>query len=577
MSGIPLRVRLSLGSAARLSLAIVAFGTIAYRANRRGALDAADSRARAAVYSLAPRSSVGLRGILEPLSEAATNDDIVEALRTGNPNAGARRALAQLPKDSTLTVALGLRSPTGKVVLSLGRDLPAAAFDETLSLSSAGFGRVFARGDTILYEAVAPVFDGRRLVGSVVRVRMLGATLAARQAVTELMAGGELLFGNADGTLWTDLAKPMEGPPSAAATRYQRHGTWYIFATRPIARTPFMLAAVFPEDLVLAPVNALAWEFALIGAVIIGIGLVVGWWANSRITKPITELTDEAEAIAFAGKSGSALATTGGDELRRLQAAFRAMTERVERSRAELEEQVADRTRALEEAHSALIRKERLAVLGQMAGTVGHEIRNPLGVMRNVVFYLEAVIQNPPPKVREHLATLDQQISLTEKIVADILDFTRTKPPEVENVPIAPFLSQQIQRIVPPPGIEIRQEVEANLPPIHADPVQLGQVVLNLLTNAVQAMDGKGGTITLRGISRGERIRVEVEDQGPGVPDEDAQRIFEPLFTTKSHGFGLGLALSRSLAQANGGSLDVINAPAGGAIFFMDLPAAVVA
>jgi signal transduction histidine kinase len=205
---------------------------------------------------------------------------------------------------------------------------------------------------------------------------------------------------------------------------------------------------------------------------------------------------------------------------------------------------------------------------------VGHEIRNPLGVMRNIAYYLRSVFPDAPPKVRHHIDTLEAQISLTEKIVSDILGFSRNPVPERSAVPVAEFVGEQLGRVSPPPDVWLVPDVDRGLPPMFVDRVQIGQIVLNLLTNAIQAV-GDRGVIVIRARATEGRIRLEVEDDGPGVRDEDAERIFEPLFTTKERGFGLGLAVSRVLARANGGELGVARAASGGAIFGVDLPAAV--
>jgi hypothetical protein len=210
-SGIPLRFRLSLGSAVLLSLAITAFGIIAYQTSKRGALEAAEGRARAAVLSLATRASLGLREVVRPLSEVAADPAVIEALRSGVPSPAAHEALTRLPADSVLTVAVGLRSRSGQVVLSLNRELPTWAFDESESPDSAGFGRARARSDSIWYEVTAPVYDGRTLLGDVVRVRRVRATRATIETVSDLMGeDGALLFGNQDGSLWTNLRRPVE-------------------------------------------------------------------------------------------------------------------------------------------------------------------------------------------------------------------------------------------------------------------------------------------------------------------------------------------------------------------------------
>jgi signal transduction histidine kinase len=356
--------------------------------------------------------------------------------------------------------------------------------------------------------------------------------------------------------------------------RYRRDGRMVLAAAAPVSGAPYLFVVEFPEDRVLAQSRWLLGILIGIGGLIIGGGTLAGWLFTRRITTPLADLTAAAERITTGGAPHAMPPITSHDEIGRLDQSFRVMAESVRQARENLEQQVADRTRALEQAQDALVQKERMAVLGQLASSVGHELRNPLGVISNVVYYLNATLQNTPGKVHDHLGILSEQVRLAEKIIADILDFTRVKPPDVSEIAIAQFLDEQVARVTLPSGIRIERALDRDIPPMQADRVQIGQVLFNVLTNAVQAMDGKGGILTIRCRSDNGRVRLEVEDDGPGIPDEHLDRIFEPLFTTKTRGFGLGLSVSRLLVQANGGELTVSNAPEGGAIFVIDIPAA---
>jgi len=227
----------------------------------------------------------------------------------------------------------------------------------------------------------------------------------------------------------------------------------------------------------------------------------------------------------------------------------------------------------LEETRKSLLLAERRATLGTLAGGVGHELRNPLGVMTNSVYYLKAVMPSAPPKVSEYLDILQQQITLSEKIVSDLLDFARQKPPQRAEVSVAEITNAQLARLGPTNGVAIRTEFGATLPPIYVDQVQCGQIILNLLTNALQALDGKGH-IDVRAERENGHVNLIVRDNGPGIAPENLHKIFEPLFTTKARGIGLGLAVSRTLARANGGDLTARSDPGSGAEFTLTVPVA---
>jgi signal transduction histidine kinase len=252
------------------------------------------------------------------------------------------------------------------------------------------------------------------------------------------------------------------------------------------------------------------------------------------------------------------------------------MADEVQRSRDTLEEQVAERTRELREARESLARREKMTLIAHLAGGVGHEIRNPLGVMSNAIYYLEAVQKDAPKDVRDYLALLRQQVNVTAKIVNDLLDMSRTTPAHRQVIHVKDLVEPRLERLrmTGLKGTAIERDVPDDLPEVDVDPVHAGQVLDNLLDNAVQAMAG-GGTIRVQARdTHSGTVQIEVSDTGPGIRPEDVAKIFEPLFTTKARGIGLGLAVSKSLAQANGGDLRLVSVPGQGARFAFTVPVA---
>jgi signal transduction histidine kinase len=160
---------------------------------------------------------------------------------------------------------------------------------------------------------------------------------------------------------------------------------------------------------------------------------------------------------------------------------------------------------------------------------------------------------------------------LSEKIVGDLLDFARIKPPKLARTTVARVVDDQLARITIPQNVKVESRLAESLPTVEIDAVQVGQVVLNLITNGIQAMDETGGTLTITAEPTAGRVRLAVQDSGPGVLEENRAKIFEPLFTTKARGIGLGLSVSRSHAEANGGSL-TLAAGGAGARFELELP-----
>lgn len=236
-----------------------------------------------------------------------------------------------------------------------------------------------------------------------------------------------------------------------------------------------------------------------------------------------------------------------------------------------LETEVKARTRELREAQEQLVRQERLAVLGQMASGVGHELRNPLAVILNAVYYLKFVQAEASDKIRQYHSIIEQEARNAEKIITDLLDFARIQAVDKEPV-AAPELVQRVLERFPLPGhVQVELRLPADLPQIYVDPRQMEQVLGNLVVNACQAMVS-GGELTITAHQEQGMLAVVVKDTGVGIPPENMQKIFEPLFTTKAKGIGLGLAVSQKLAEANGGRIEVESEAGAGSTFTLYLP-----
>ncbi|MBE3038408.1 MAG: PAS domain S-box protein, partial [Chloroflexi bacterium] len=236
-----------------------------------------------------------------------------------------------------------------------------------------------------------------------------------------------------------------------------------------------------------------------------------------------------------------------------------------------LEEMVKERTRALSEAQEQLVRHERLAVLGQLAGSVSHELRNPLAVISNAVYYLKLIQPDADHEVKEYLNMVEKETRTADKIITDLLDFARIQSMERESVAVSELVRQTLERFPAPPPVEVVLELPADLPPVYADPRQMMQVLDNLVVNACQAMP-TGGKLTLLAHRQEQMVVIAVKDSGVGIPPENMRKLFEPLFTTKLKGIGLGLAVSQKLAEANGGRIEVESEPGKGSTFSVYLP-----
>jgi signal transduction histidine kinase len=245
-----------------------------------------------------------------------------------------------------------------------------------------------------------------------------------------------------------------------------------------------------------------------------------------------------------------------------------------------LEEMVEERTQELRETQEQLIRKEKLAVLGQMAGGVGHELRNPLGAISNAVYFLSMVLEEPDPEVKETLEILQKEVKTSEMIINSLLDFARAKPPTRRRVNINDVVQEALSRTAVPENVEVVSQLDEALPIILADPDQLAQVFGNLILNAIQAMP-EGGQLVVKTsevsekLPKSEWVAVSIADTGVGIPEENLGKLFEPLFTTKAKGVGLGLAVVKSLVDGHGGTIEVESETGVGTTFTVRLPISV--
>ena len=236
-----------------------------------------------------------------------------------------------------------------------------------------------------------------------------------------------------------------------------------------------------------------------------------------------------------------------------------------------LEEMVEERTEDLHDAQEELVRKEKLATLGQLGGGVAHELRNPLGVISNAVYFLKSSLTDADDVTVEYLDMISSEISGAVQIINNLLSLTRKEEPQVKETLVAELVARGLVRRVPPEDVKVSTEISDETLLALADPSQIIQVMGNLLSNAYQAMPD-GGDLTIKAWEEDNNVLISVADTGCGIPEENLEEIFEPLFTTKARGFGFGLSISRDLIGVNNGSIEVESEEGEGSTFTVILP-----
>jgi PAS domain S-box-containing protein len=260
--------------------------------------------------------------------------------------------------------------------------------------------------------------------------------------------------------------------------------------------------------------------------------------------------------------------------------------EALQKAHNNLEERVRERTRELRETQGQLLRQEKLAILGKLAEGMAHELRHPLGVLSNAAYFLNATLSGTGEITGEYLDIISTQVREAQNIISDLLDFTHPQPANREAVTVTALVAPVLEECPPPATVQVITQITDDLPPVYVDPGQMEQVLVNLVTNAYQAMpDGGELAIKATSLSResgrpalsivegaGEGVvSISVTDTGSGILPENKGKIFEPLFTTRARGMGLGLAITKILVEGQGGTIEVESEAGQGSTFTVKL------
>jgi PAS domain S-box-containing protein len=233
-----------------------------------------------------------------------------------------------------------------------------------------------------------------------------------------------------------------------------------------------------------------------------------------------------------------------------------------------LEELVDQRTRQLQE-------KERLAAIGEIAGMVGHDIRNPLQSLASEVYLIKTEVDSMPQNeatqnINESVDSIEQGIGYINKIIADLQDYSRPLNPEFQKVDLANLVKYVIKTITFPNNVKLLLNLKP-LPEISVEQTFTRRALTNLINNAIQAMPN-GGQLKIAAYQEKDTINIDVADTGVGIPDEVKNKLFTPMFTTKAKGQGLGLAVVKRLVEAQGGSISFESKVGAGTKFQIKLP-----
>ena len=438
-------------------------------------------------------------------------------------------------KGGFQSLVLVRATPTPHVVASAGEALPALDGPRLAALSGARRGAVFT-GATVATE----LFDGGA------GVRRVGFAYAAPASDYEVYAETQV--------------HPDQPSPTTAGAPFSE----LIAAVYAVPRVQADQLVLYSEG---------AGKLPLSGHTASAISTVGGqkWLLVARARHALVGSVANATpwGLLVAGLLAAVLAGAVVETLSRRRDYATAVAD--ERT-AELKQSLED----LAAAHEQLVRQERLAAIGELASTIGHELRNPLGVISNAHYLLRNDISKfgegtSRDTADRHLSTAEREVSAATVIVSDLLEFARQRDPVLVDFDAGTLLDEVLTVLPPPTGIQVERVPDASPVHVAGDRDMLRQVLLNLVGNAYQAMP-EGGRVRLSLAESQGMVQVQVTDNGVGMTSEVRDKLFQPFFTTKARGVGLGLAVSRRIIDAHHGTISVESEPGQGTTFVVSLP-----
>jgi len=236
-----------------------------------------------------------------------------------------------------------------------------------------------------------------------------------------------------------------------------------------------------------------------------------------------------------------------------------------------------------EQAEEEQLRTSRLATIGEIYGSVARELRQPLGVISNAIYYLKMTLTDADETTKEYLDMINNEVKSAGDIINGLLEIARTRQANQQEVGVSSVIEKALEKFDIPENIELNNDIPGDIPPIFVDPGQIEQVFYNLINNALQAMPAsevESGELIIsakpkRKVKEGkEGVEVSFSDTGVGIPEENMKKLFEPLFTTKARGIGLGLSICKNLVENNGGEITVQSELGTGTTVTVSLPGA---
>lgn len=416
------------------------------------------------------------------------------------------------------------------------------------------------------------VFESIRLPeGSVVTLVDRKGRVLARSRESERYIGTKFDAG----------AEPESVPPTF--TRTERDGVERLYSNAVVKRGPWLLSVGIPTNVITEPFNA-SWRRNLgISLSSVAVVLLLTLWLTDHTSRGLMALRSAAQRIAGGDLSPPAKLSAPNLELEQLQDAFTTMAAKLRDMRDALDRQIEQERKmreALQSLQRQVVRQERLAAVGILVSGVAHELNNPLQAILGTA---ELIERRPglSPDMLEEIALLKTQSGRAREIIRNLSRFSSQQAGPPSPVDLRDVITEVVQlRRHDLEQSSISLDIEAfSTRKVYANFTELEQVTLNFVVNAQQAIESTGrthGRILIRLNDEGKKVRLEIQDDGPGIAPDDEAKLFQPFFTTKpvGKGTGLGLSVSYGIIDSYGGTIGHRGNEWSGATFFFELPAA---
>jgi signal transduction histidine kinase len=584
-----LAVKIPLLTSLLLLAALAAMTVASYVELRRALVDMATQRLQGAAVQMASVFANSARQRVGTIQQLVRRPEIAAYLKS-------RDASHEAPIRDAVTAHLGsaiesadveLWEPSGKRIFAAGSsftELTGAALQPHLAAlnaaSTVAIGALRMEGDRLLYPVGARVEQDGELLGYVVERRRIANASQTQQTVALLsgLIGSEasIVIGNQDGTAWTNLASPVTGIPitGAGADRlweYERDGMPRTYAwAASIPKTPWIIAVEMPRDAVLAPVRRFLLRSLVIATTVLLIAAAIGLVTTRRITTPLREVTEAAEAVAES-RPHVHVEIDRDDEIGRLADSFNTMAQRVEMARTDLELRVETRTSELRAVNREL---------EAFSYSVSHDLRAPLRAIAGFVQILEEDHgETLPAEGRRHLERVKANARRMGQLIDDLLAFSRIGRTTMSKqaVDVTALATTAAQDAIAASGRGIALSISP-LPPCYGEPALLNQVFVNLISNALKFTASEPTpVITIGTTTRNGETVYFVRDNGAGFDERYAEKlfgVFQRLHRNDEfEGTGVGLAIVHRIITRHGGRIWAEGKINGGATFYFTLPA----